>query len=70
MENEIDANLDALSGAAKRLHLLAKATGDEVDRQNPMIDGITAKVTRFLPHLHHLQNLLKSNVMELTETLD
>ena len=44
MENEIDANLDALSGAAGRLHTLAKATGKEVDEQNKIIDVIIKKV--------------------------
>lgn len=44
MENEIDSNLDALSGAASRLHTLAQATGKEVDAQNGIIDVITRKV--------------------------
>jgi hypothetical protein len=48
MENEIDGNLDALSGAAGRLHTLAQATGKEVDAQNGIIDTITRKV-RFYP---------------------
>ncbi len=43
MENEIDANLDALSGAAGRLNLLARATGQEVDEQNKHIDRIIQK---------------------------
>jgi hypothetical protein len=34
MENEIDGNLDALHGAAKRLNALGKAMGEEVDTQN------------------------------------
>jgi len=44
MENEIDSNLDALSGAAGRLNLLARATGREVDEQNKHIDRIVQKV--------------------------
>lgn len=44
MENEIDANLDALSGAAGRLNLLARATGREVDEQNKHIEQIIQKV--------------------------
>lgn len=44
MENEIDANLDALGGAASRLNKLARATGEEVGRQNVIIDGIAGKV--------------------------
>jgi hypothetical protein len=44
MENEIDANLDALSGATSRLHTLAQATGKEVDAQNVNIDTIIKKV--------------------------
>jgi hypothetical protein len=43
MENEIDSNLDALSGAAGRLNLLARATGAEVDEQNKHIDRIIQK---------------------------
>lgn len=46
MENEIDANLDALSGAAGRLNLLARATGAEVDEQNKHIDRIIQKSDR------------------------
>lgn len=48
MENEIDANLDALGGAAKRLHTLAQATGKEVDAQNKIIDVIIQKVRAIL----------------------
>lgn len=48
MENEIDANLDALSGAAGRLNLLARATGKEVDEQNKHIDLIIQKVWLFI----------------------
>ena len=51
MENEIDANLDALSSAAGRLHTLAKATGKEVDEQNKIIDVIINKVCAVLTAL-------------------
>ncbi|EHL00855.1 putative protein transport protein sec9 [Glarea lozoyensis 74030] len=43
MENEIDSNLDALSGAAGRLNLLARATGEEVEAQNKLLDRVTDK---------------------------
>ncbi|KAI9720466.1 MAG: hypothetical protein M1812_002972 [Candelaria pacifica] len=43
MENEIDGNLDKLSGAAGRLNALARATGKEVDEQNTHIDRIALK---------------------------
>ncbi|KAH8732665.1 hypothetical protein GQ44DRAFT_720937 [Phaeosphaeriaceae sp. PMI808] len=43
MENEIDNNLDALHGAAKRLNHLGRAMGQEVDTQNKHIDRITSK---------------------------
>lgn len=46
MENEIDTNLDALGGAAGRLNLLARVTGEEVDRQNAIIDRVTQKSDR------------------------
>lgn len=45
MENEIDANLDALHGAAGRLKGLASAMGTEVDQQNKHIARITDKVS-------------------------
>ena len=48
MENEIDSNLDALGGAASRLHTLAQATGKEVDAQNGIIDTIIKKVCAVL----------------------
>ncbi|KAK7726017.1 Protein transport protein S9 plasma membrane t-SNARE [Botryosphaeria dothidea] len=46
MENEIDANLDALHGAAGRLKGLAGAMGKEVDEQNRHISRITDKTDR------------------------
>ncbi|KEF60017.1 synaptosomal-associated protein, 23kDa [Exophiala aquamarina CBS 119918] len=45
MENEIDRNLDDLTGAAKRLNLLARATGEEVEQQNKLINRIAEKVS-------------------------
>ena len=44
MENEIDSNLDALGGAAGRLNALARATGQEVDEQNKILDRVSEKV--------------------------
>ncbi|MCJ1367141.1 hypothetical protein MMC16_006273 [Acarospora aff. strigata] len=43
MEDEIEGNLDALSGAAARLNGLARATGKEVEAQNAHLDGIAKK---------------------------
>lgn len=48
MEDEIDRNLDDLTGAAKRLNLLAKATGSEIESQNRLIEGISQKVSIML----------------------
>lgn len=45
MEDEIDRNIDELSGAAKRLNLLARATGEEVESQNTLIQNIAEKVS-------------------------
>jgi hypothetical protein len=45
MEGEIDRNLDDLTGAAKRLNLLARATGEEVEQQNHLIQNIAEKVS-------------------------
>ncbi|KAF2132998.1 hypothetical protein P153DRAFT_283961 [Dothidotthia symphoricarpi CBS 119687] len=46
MENEIDGNLDALHGAAKRLNQLGRAMGEEVDTQNTHIDRIIGKTDK------------------------
>lgn len=46
MENEIDSNLDALHGAAKRLNQLGRAMGEEVDTQNKHIDRIIGKTDK------------------------
>jgi hypothetical protein len=44
MEDEIDQNLDLLSGAAGRLNGLARATGKELEEQNRHLERITGKV--------------------------
>ncbi|KAH6638413.1 plasma membrane snare protein-like protein [Boeremia exigua] len=46
MENEIDANLDALHGAAKRLNQLGRAMGEETDNQNKHIERINLKTDK------------------------
>lgn len=46
MESEIGANINELSGAAKRLKLLSKAMGDEVEFQNSAIQRISDKTDR------------------------
>ncbi|KAF1842723.1 uncharacterized protein K460DRAFT_367681 [Cucurbitaria berberidis CBS 394.84] len=46
MENEIDGNLDALHGAAKRLNQLGRAMGEEVETQNGHIDRIIGKTDK------------------------
>ncbi|KAI4134739.1 MAG: hypothetical protein LQ347_001263 [Umbilicaria vellea] len=56
MENEIDSNLDALSGAATRLNGLARATGKEVDEQNRHLERITGKAS----NVFRLLGLLRS----------
>jgi protein transport protein SEC9 len=47
-EDEIDNNLDQLSHAAGRLNLLAKATGQEIEQQNQLIERIGEKVRLYL----------------------
>lgn len=59
MENEIDSNLDALSGAAGRLNLLARATGKEVDEQNKHIERIIQTVGRVAIMVLELQSAYK-----------
>ena len=54
MENEIDSNLDALSGAAARLNVIARATGKEVDEQNVHITRIHGKVLAYLLTKHRV----------------
>jgi protein transport protein SEC9 len=44
LEDEIEDNLDQLSGAAKRLNVLARATGSEVEAQNEHLLRIAGKV--------------------------
>lgn len=44
LEDEIEQNLDLLSGAAGRLNGLAKATGRELDEQNRHLERIAGKV--------------------------
>lgn len=44
VEDEIDNNLDELSGIAGRLKMLATATGQEVDAQNQKLNKIGGKV--------------------------
>lgn len=46
MENEIDSNLDALHGAAKRLNTLGRAMGQEVETQNKHLARIDAKTDK------------------------
>ncbi|KAL2819813.1 hypothetical protein BJX63DRAFT_381802 [Aspergillus granulosus] len=44
MEDEIEQNLNLISGATGRLNLLAKATGQELDEQNRHLQRIMGKV--------------------------
>ncbi|KAI4247843.1 MAG: hypothetical protein LQ352_006079 [Teloschistes flavicans] len=44
MENEIDANLTALSGAATRLNGIARATGEALEEDNKHLERINQKV--------------------------
>ncbi|KAF3001824.1 Meiosis-specific subunit of the t-SNARE complex [Curvularia kusanoi] len=46
MENEIDSNLDALHGAAKRLNQLGRAMGEEVSQQNEHLDRVSRKTDK------------------------
>ncbi|KAL4926006.1 putative plasma membrane SNARE protein (Sec9) [Aspergillus undulatus] len=43
MEDEIEQNLNLISGATGRLNLLAKATGNELDQQNRHLERIMGK---------------------------
>jgi hypothetical protein len=57
MENEIDSNLDALHGAAKRLNTLGRAMGQEVQSQNDhliVLDRKTDKVYISMPALTNI----------------
>lgn len=67
MENQIDANLDALGSAAGRLNALARAVGNEVDEQNKIIDGILIKVWRLL-HRNSMQ--FSANILQQGDRVD
>jgi hypothetical protein len=46
MENEIDSNLDALHGAAKRLNHLGRTMGEVVDTQNTHLARVNEKTDK------------------------
>ena len=46
MENEIDGNIDLLTGAAGRMKIIANAMGSEIESQNKHIDRIGGKVDK------------------------
>lgn len=58
MEDEIEQNLDLLSGAASRLNGLARATARELDEQNRHLDRIMEKVSLILMRRHCMTRLL------------
>lgn len=43
LENKLSDNFDALANAARRLHIVAKATGEEVKRQNEVLTRVGVK---------------------------
>lgn len=45
MENELDNNLKDLATATSRLNLVARATGEEIEAQNRLIQNIAEKVS-------------------------
>lgn len=61
-------NLDQLSGAAGRLNLLARATGEEVDQQNKHIANIINKASD-LPVKHVLKPLTDSQSDRVDEQI-
>ncbi|KAL6715910.1 Protein transport protein S9 plasma membrane t-SNARE [Lecanora helva] len=70
MENEIDANLDALGGAAGRLNGLAKATNKELEEQNKLLETVNMKVSvaqLFLHQYDFQKNLMADNHVSYTE---
>jgi hypothetical protein len=58
MEDEIEQNLDLLSGAAGRLNGLAKATGRELDEQNRHLERITGKVSVDIRNIKPIANMI------------
>ena len=50
MEQEIDDNIDQLSAVTGRLNMLARATGQEVDHQNKILQRVSEKVSLFTFH--------------------
>lgn len=48
MENKLESNLIGLGEAARRMHIVAKATAEEVERQDKVLDRVAIKVRLFL----------------------
>lgn len=69
MEDEIDRNLDDLSGAASRLNLLAKATGQEIESQNRLIERIGDKVSCVWAQTVYLANCMAERQIRRSDTL-
>lgn len=44
VEDEIDQNIELLSGAASRMNMISKALGEEIESQNKVIEGIGEQV--------------------------
>ena len=66
MEDEIDRNIDDLGEAAKRLNMLAKATGDEIESQNKLIGRIADKVRSTKHHPLILMLTLRRAIVSTT----
>ena len=67
MEDEIDGNLDALSGVVRNMQRIAVATGEEVDAQNRRFEKIHEKVRCFCSTLYLYPLFLPSPLIVLFE---
>lgn len=57
-EDEMEENLGAVGSIIGNLKTMAVDMGNEIDKQNRQIDGITSKVTKMLIYIY-LKTLLK-----------
>ncbi|CAG8805960.1 3012_t:CDS:2, partial [Dentiscutata erythropus] len=61
LEDQIDNNLDALSSGLSRLNAMAVASGDEIRKQNVVLDRISNKTndldTRIAGTTHKLKKI-------------
>lgn len=59
LEDELDNNLDEISGLTSRLNLMSKTMGTEIDSQNRKLEGMSSKTDRLDSRIHGQTERLK-----------